>query len=145
MNNTFHDTFDQQPSDSEVAARAQAIFTCACDSIDSYHARRLDLARRQAVRGTATHFALRMWAPLAGAAACCVLVVGVVWMRPAPRVTAPAPRATTEIPGAPSIAPDAAATVDVGSGQADMMQDLDFYRWLAAQPAVAMAPDAGGR
>ena len=144
MNHTSHNTCDRLPSDGEVAARAQAIFSLACDSIDSYHARRLDLARRQAVRGTATHSVLRMWAPLAGAAACCVLVVGTVWMRPAPRV-APAPRVTTEIAGAPSIATDATATVDVGSGQADMVQNLDFYRWLATQPAVAMAPDAGGR
>jgi hypothetical protein len=144
VNNTLHDTFDQRPGDGEIAARAQAIFTGACDSIDSYHARRLDLARRQAVHGTATRSALRMWAPLAGAAACCVLVIGVVWMRPASQV-APAPRVTTEIPGAPLTVPDAAAAVDVGSGQADMVQDLDFYRWLAAQPAVAMAPGASGR
>jgi hypothetical protein len=144
MNNTPHNTFDQRPRDAEMAARAQAIFTGACDNIDSYYVRRLDLARRQAVHGTAAHSALRMWAPLAGAAACCVLVVGVVWMRPASQV-APAPRVTTEIAGAPSTVTDAAAAVDVGSGQADMVQDLDFYRWLATQPAVAMAPGASGR
>lgn len=143
MNSTSPNPSTRSPTDDEVAARARAIFASACDNIDSFHSRRLDLARRQAVRAHVTHSTLRMWAPLAGAAACCVLVVGVVWMRPSPRV-APATRTSTEIRAAPAIATDATAMVDVGSGQADMVQNLDFYRWLATQPAVAVAPDAGG-
>ncbi|HET7163407.1 MAG TPA: hypothetical protein VFI32_12150 [Rhodanobacteraceae bacterium] len=52
-----------------------------------------------------------------------------------------------------SSAPIAASRVDdasddlpeVGSTQMEMVQDLDFYRWLAAQPTVASAPRGGNR
>lgn len=139
---TFHNPPARLPDDGKVAARAQAIFTTACDHVDSYHARRLELARQHTLHGYTPHPALRMWAPLAGAAACCVLVVGVLWMRPAARIAAPHP-ITAAVPQAPAAPADDAA-VDVGSSQADMVQHLDFYRWLATQPAVAAAAGADG-
>jgi hypothetical protein len=39
------------------------------------------------------------------------------------------------------------ALPEVGSNQMEVVQDLDFYRWLAAQPAMASAaaPAASGR
>ncbi|TAN09052.1 MAG: hypothetical protein EPN38_00735 [Rhodanobacteraceae bacterium] len=142
---TFHNPPARPPDAAAVAARAQAIFSTACDNVDSYHARRLDLARQHAVRGYAPHPTLRMWAPLAGAAACCVLVAGILWTRPAPRAHGTAaPRITAAVPQTAATPADDAAAVDVGSGQAEMMQNLDFYRWLAAQPAVAVAPGTGG-
>jgi hypothetical protein len=36
-------------------------------------------------------------------------------------------------------------TPEIGSTQMEMVQDLDFYRWLAAQPAVASARNRGAR
>jgi hypothetical protein len=39
---------------------------------------------------------------------------------------------------------DADETIpEVGSSQMEVVQDLDFYRWLAAQPTMASAAPAG--
>ncbi len=138
-------TFNDLPADAEVVSRARTIFRSACEDTDSYHALRLGLARRKALHAGAAHSALRLWAPLAGAAACCALAAGVVWMHPA----RPRGQATTRI----ALAPGAAAPADseetvipeVDSSQMDMVQDLDFYRWLATQPAVVQAPSRGSR
>ena len=131
------------PDDAAVAARARSVFANACEHADSYHVLRLGVARRAAATVGRTHSTLRIWAPLTGAAACCALVVGVVWMRPVPRVApgmvvASAPIAATRD------ADDDLAT-EVASGQIDMVQDLDFYRWLATQPTVANHSAGGGR
>ena len=131
--------------DDEVAARARAIFRTACEQTDSYHALRLGLARRKAMGAGTPHGALKVWAPLAGAAACCALVAGVVWLHPVGRLQPASPIAAA----APAVAgqSDADEVIpEIGSNQMEVVQDLDFYRWLAAQPAMASAaPAASGR
>ena len=123
-----------------MESRARAVFQTACENTDSYHALRLGLARRKALQSRATRSPARLWAPLAGgAAACCALVIAIIAMRPDIRIAAPD---TTIAASAPIAAEAAENTEDipaVDSNQMEMVQDLDFYRWLATQPAVATA------
>lgn len=136
MMNTLHPAHPTVPADVALAARARVVFRHACEGTDSYHALRLSMARRRALNAPRHSVALRLWAPLAGAAACCALVVGIVWTRPtfhAAATTIASPVATTE------------PEPEVGSSQMDIAQNLDFYRWLAAQPSVASAPSDTGR
>ncbi|HET7223711.1 MAG TPA: hypothetical protein VFI81_10970 [Rhodanobacteraceae bacterium] len=146
MNNLPDNTFNGLQGDAEVESRARAVFRTACENVDSYHALRLGLARRKALNAAAPHPSTRLWAPIAGGAmACCALAIGVALMRPDIRI------ATTM--NVASSAPIAAGQVDdasddlpeVASTQMEMVQDLDFYRWLAAQPSVASAPRGGNR
>lgn len=144
MNNLHENTCNDVPGDDEVASRARAIFRTACEQADSYHTLRLGLARRKAVNAGPAHRALKVWAPLTGAAACCALVVGVVWLRPSGRLQPSSPIAAAT-PALPSQSDADEAIPEVGSDQMDVVQDLDFYRWLAVQPAMASAAPAGSR
>jgi hypothetical protein len=139
-------TINGLPGDAEVQLRARAIFRNACEDTDSYHALRLGMARRKAVHLGASGPTSRIWAPLAGGAvACCALVVGAMWMRSVPPA---GPGATigssTPVASIQSDNPEE-LTPEIGSAQMEMVQDLDFYRWLATQPTVASAPRGGGR
>jgi hypothetical protein len=40
---------------------------------------------------------------------------------------------------------DEAGIPEIGSSQQEMVEDLDFYRWVATQPAVASAPSRSTR
>ncbi len=143
MNTMPGKKFNDLPNDAEVISRTRAIFRDACENTDSYHALRLGLARRKSVNAGNAGSMLRVWMPLAGAAACCALVTG-IWLHPAARIT---PAATTAASSAPIVASqdnDDTLVPEVGSSQMEMVQDLDFYRWLAAQPSIASAA-AGGR
>lgn len=143
MNEPHENTFNGLPGDAEVESRARAVFRTACEQTDSYHALRLGLARRKAANAGASHAAMRVWAPLAGAAACCALVAGVVWLQPAARLQ-PATPIAASTPAA-SIQSDTDDVIpDVNSNQMDVAQNLDFYRWLAAQPAMATAATPAG-
>lgn len=127
--------------DAAIAARARGIFRTACENADSYHTLRLGLARRKALQ--ASRSPVRLWAPLGGAAvACCVLAVGVLMLHPGNRA-APLPTA-----GALPVAAGPGSVIEeipeVGSNQMEMVQDLDFYRWLATQPNVAAASGRNG-
>ena len=132
------------PGDAEVESRSRAIFRNACESTDSYHALRLGMARRKAAHVGAARPVSRMWAPLASAAACCALVIGVVWMNPA-RQIGPAATAVPSRPVATGSDTPEEITPEIGSTQMEMVQDLDFYRWLAAQPTAASARNRGAR
>ncbi|MBS0382702.1 MAG: hypothetical protein JSR56_09725 [Proteobacteria bacterium] len=134
--NTINDLADED----QVKSRARALFRSACENADSYHVLRLGLARRKALQARAAHSAARLWAPLAGGAvACCALLIGVVLMRPMTHI-APGTGATTSIPTA-MLSSEATEDIPViASNQMDMVQDLDFYRWLATQPANAATP-----
>lgn len=150
MSKLHENTLDGTPGDDEVASRARAIFRTACEQADSYYTLRLGLARRKAVNAGSAHRALKVWAPLAGAAACCALVAGVVWLHPVSRLEPSSPIAAAAPAGfnqGGSDSVDADEVIpEVGSNQMDVVQDLDFYRWLAAQPAMASAaPAASGR
>lgn len=132
------------PGDAAVESRARVVFRNACDNADSYYALRLGLARRRALDARATRSAARRWAPLAGAAvACCALLVAVVLVRPDFR-NASATRAAASAPIA-AVQDDAGDELpEIGSSEMEIVQDLDFYRWLAAQPAGS-APAGHGR
>jgi hypothetical protein len=95
------------------------------------------------VNAASPRAALRIWMPLAGAAACCALVAG-IWLHPAAQITPPATTIASSVPITASQDNDDALVPEVGSSQMEMVQDLDFYRWLAAQPGVASAAAAGG-
>jgi hypothetical protein len=145
MSKPHENTLNDLPGDDEIATRARAIFQTACEQADSHHTLRLGMARRKATNAGSARATLKVWAPLAGAAACCALVAGVVWLHPVNRLqrSSPIAAATHAIPDQDD-ADD--AIPDVNSNQMDVVQDLDFYRWLAAQPAMAAAtPAAGGR
>lgn len=137
MSTLKDNTVNGLPGNDDVASRAQAIFRTACENADSYHTLRLGLARRKAMHAGTAHSALRIGASLVGAAACCAIVAGVLWMRPAARV-APAANvvaSSTAIIAGRSGSEDVAP--ELGTSQAEMVQDLDFYRWLATQPVAA--------
>lgn len=145
MNTPTGNTLNHLPRDADVESPARAIFHAACDNTDSYHALRLATARRKALDCAAARPAFRLWAPLAGAAmACCALAVGVVMMRPVPPASVPAnaPSAATITLAQPEATDELPA---VGSNQMEMVQDLDFYRWLATQPGVVTATAGGSR
>lgn len=133
---------EELPRDDEIEFRARAIFRNACEGVDSYHTLRLGLARRRALAAGSRHPALRAWAPLTGVAACCALALGVVWMRPTPHVT---PGTSVASSAAGQNDEDEVVIPEVSSEQMEMVQNLDFYRWLAAQPSVASSPSGGGR
>lgn len=147
MNISSENKFEALPGDDEVASRARAIFRTACEQADSYHTLRLGLARRKAVNAAASpHGMLKIWAPFAGAAAC-ALVAGVIWLHPAAKLQPPSPIAAAAPVDSGQGGPnqgDADETIpEVGSSQMEVVQDLDFYRWLAAQPTMASAAPAG--
>jgi len=143
MSKLHENPLDDMPDDDQVGSRARAIFRTACEQTDSYHALRLGLARRKTVNAGSARRALKVWAPLAGAAACCALVMGVAWLRPAGNVQTSSPTATTATVVNQNDADE--AIPEVGSNQMEVVQDLDFYRWLAAQPAMASAAPTGSR
>lgn len=145
MSKLHENTLNNLPGDDEIASRARAIFQTACEQADSYHTLRLGMARRKAMNANSARTTFKVWPPLAGAAACCALVAGVVWLHPVNRLqpSSPISAATHAIPNqddADDVIPD------VNSNQMEVVQDLDFYRWVAAQPFMAAAtPAASGR
>lgn len=145
MNKLTENPGDGLPSDAEIESRARAIFRSACEGTDSYHALRLGLARRRALAARARRHALRIWAPLVGAT-CCAIVAGVLWMHPAGLLATDAgnapPTASTAVAGARD---DEDVTPEIGSSQMEMVENLEFYRWFAAQPTVASARPSNGR
>jgi hypothetical protein len=144
MNKLPENTIEGLPGDAEIESRSRAIFRNACENTDSYHALRLGMARRKAAHAGATRAMSRVWGPLASAAACCALVVGVVWMNPA-RQIGPAASSVSSTPVATGGGTPDEVTPEIGSTQMEIVQDLDFYRWLAAQPRIASARDRGAR
>lgn len=129
------------PDNDELIAGARATFRAACDSTDPYHALRLDLARRRALGAGAPRFAPRVWAPWAGGAvACCALAIGLFWLRPfaQPQVV----QTASPGPVVHTAHGDADDTLAIGSSQMEMVEDLDFYRWLASQQDMR-APGGG--
>jgi hypothetical protein len=147
MSKILDKTFNGLPTDAEVVSRARAIFKTACDETDSYHVLRLGVARRKALDARADHRLAGFWASLAGTAiACCALAVGAVWMHPARQARPAAGILSTATPiTAEPADSDEAGIPEIGSSQMEMVEDLDFYRWLATQPAVASARSRGTR
>lgn len=146
MTHILHNTFNELPPNDEVVSRARTIFRSACNNTDSYHTLRLGLARRRALNALEKRSPLRVWAPLAGiATACCALAIGIVFLRSAV-VPAVGPSHVAASAAAVASQPESGDDVipDVDSGQMEMVQNLDFYRWLASQPAVTATTPKGG-
>jgi hypothetical protein len=127
--------FNNLPQDAEVESRARAIFRAACEGSDSYHVLRLGLARRKALHAQRTSAVHRTWMPLAGGAiACCALALGVVLLHPGMHAR---PMRTPASSAPISVAPVADDTTEVGGNQMDLVQNLDFYSWLASQSGTS--------
>lgn len=140
MNTPEKSTINSLPDARKVESRAKAVFESACQNTDPDHALRLGLARRKALHAPPRRSSIRAWAPLAGAAAAaCALVVAVVLLRPGGHAAMPSPTATpVPIVATPSHAID--EIPDPSSNQMEIVEDLGFYRWLAAQPNGQPAP-----
>lgn len=142
MNTQSSNTFNNLPSDHEVESRTRSLFKSACENADSYHTLRLGLARRKALNAGPARFASWLWAPLAGGAvACCALAIGLAFLHPFP-TQQPAATTATSTPIVASATDSPETAVDLDSTQVDMVQNLDFYRWLATQQGGA--PSASG-
>lgn len=107
--------------------RAHELFVQSCDQLDAGTRMRLREARGNALTGKPPRRKLPMLLP-AGAMAASVLALAVTWHGSGapPTTHQPAAQATTTSTQA---VPD--------NADVDMYSDLDFYRWLAQQPAVA--------
>lgn len=147
MTHTSYNTFKGLPHDDEVVSRARTIFRSACEGADSYHALRLGLARRRALNALGKRSSVRVWAPLAAiATACCVVALGIAFLRPATTRVAAPPDASASAPAATGnhTNSDSDPLLDADSSHVEMVQNLDFYRWLASQPAVTPSAPKGG-
>lgn len=117
--------------------RARALHDHACTRIDPRTRARLTAARSDALDGGRRRSQRLVWLPAAGAMAACLLVVGVMWLRPQAPGTPPArqdiSQAETELPP------------ETDTQQLDFYQNLDFYQWLAQQPQLHAQPRRGGR
>ncbi len=142
MTDTPSNDFNNLPDNHDIQSRARELFREACANPGPYYGLKLGLARRKALNAGPARLARRVWAPLAGGAvACCALAIGVFWTRPPATPSAAAPAATQA--SAVAGGDDSAQTaVSLDSSQIDMMQNLDFYRWLAAR---STPPAAGSR
>ncbi len=114
-----------------LAARARALFEEASAHIDAATLRRLDQARRAAATpAVRRHRLLPVLVP-AGALAAAALAFAVIW-HPLRR----APPADVTVSGTVGLVAGA------DSHEMEMAQNLDFYDWLASQPAPAGAASA---
>ncbi len=137
-------------NDIELALRARATFNDSVECIDADTRHRLRALRLRAQAGEPPRTGMR-WILPAGALlfAACGLLVLVPRMSHAPVASAPTARVAAAQPVAPATTvqrnpgiadarttkPDSLDAVDP-----DMLSDLEFYGWLAKQPAL----DASG-
>ncbi|MGH8113490.1 MAG: hypothetical protein ACREPS_00335 [Rhodanobacteraceae bacterium] len=145
MTNAPDNIFKELSHDDEVVSRARAIFRSACEGADSYHTLRIGLARRRALNALEKRSPLRVWAPLAGVAiACCVLALGIAFLRPGPTPVVGSSRVASSSSVAPGESESSDVIPDVDSSQMEMVQNLDFYRWFASQQNVTATTPKGG-
>lgn len=106
--------------------RARQLFVQSCEQLDDTTRMRLRAARNNALADNQPRRMLPMLLP-AGAMAASVLALAITWhYSGVPRNGQPAaPTSTASTPATPD------------NADVDMYNDLDFYRWLAQQPAVA--------
>ena len=128
---------DTNDRDGKLARRAQEIHAQACANVDAHTQARLTAARRNAIAAARRASRKRVWLPAAGAMAACALVVGVIFWRPA---TAPTPAQ-----GQQAASSDTELPLDADPGQMDLYQNLEFYQWLAQQPAPRKPPGGAAR
>ncbi|HEX7325675.1 MAG TPA: hypothetical protein VF292_10030 [Rhodanobacteraceae bacterium] len=142
MNDTSFSERRTALSDEDIARRARELFTSACANIDAHDQLRLQRASRVALRGGTRPAPHAAWlVATAGVVACSLLVVAFVRIRGVSRHQAIDVAASS----APPAVIAATALNDVGWVTATqepvvMVQNLGFYRWLAAQPAQSSGP-----
>jgi hypothetical protein len=130
MNTPGKNTQDSVPNTQAFEERARGLFREASERIDHVTAGRLRAARRQALSaGQSPPHQTARWLIPAGAFAAIALATLMVWqplspnsVRPAPSVGAPVQ--TAEIDS--DLPPDAEKT------DPNLYQNMDFYKWLAA-------------
>ncbi|HET7360189.1 MAG TPA: hypothetical protein VFJ04_08575 [Rhodanobacteraceae bacterium] len=115
------------PEFRELADRARELYLRASRDVDTATATRLQVARRTALEAAQSPPRLLRWMMPAGAVAVAALAVVVVWqpMRRTLPTVAPAAVSSTD----DDLPPDA------DSADPALYQNLDFYAWLARQPA----------
>jgi hypothetical protein len=143
-------------NDIELALRARAAFNDSVERLDADTRRRLREVRLRALQGEVRHAGSR-WMWPAGAALTAALALAVLLPRlpqaptaptlpAAPVVVAPQPMSSASMAGdnmaavAKSATSDAIEAPTPETADPDMLSDLDFYGWLAKQPAG----DSGG-
>ena len=133
-------------NDIELALRARAAFNDSVACIDADTRRRLRDLRLRAQHTPKAHSSTRWTWPVGAAlTAAFALVVFLPRMphasspaMPATTVAVVAPHTATQVAGHPAIATAGAVVAASDSLDAvdpDMLSDLDFYGWLAKQPA----------
>jgi hypothetical protein len=116
------------PEFRELADRARELYLRASRDVDTAAAARLREARRTALdAGESAPRALR-WMMPAGAMAVAALAVIVVWQPMRHATPIPAPTAV-------NAGIDDDLPPDADSADPALYQNLDFYAWLAQQPA----------
>ena len=134
-----HSPDNRSPSldDEAWAQRARTLHEHACAHIDARTRSRLVAARNDALGGGRRRSQRLVWLPAAGAMAACLLVVGVMWLRPQSSGAPPARQDTSHA--------ETELSLDTDTRQLDFYQNLDFYQWLAQQPQLSAQPRRGGR
>ncbi len=122
-------------STTEFEARARQLYRHAASDLDTHMAARLRAARRDALQGDTTARHRQRWMMPAGAVAAGVLAVAVFW-QPLRTAQTPPPHGATA-----SVAHSTNNDLPPDPGDTDpgMEQNLDFYAWLADQPAPQRA------
>lgn len=139
MNTPGKNTQDSVPNTQAFEERARELFHEASERIDHVTAGRLRAARRQALSaGQSPQHRTARWLLPAGAFAAIALATLMVWQPLSPNSTRPAssfvaPTQTVEIDN--DLPPDAEKT------DPNLYQNMDFYKWLAANN---VSDDAAG-
>jgi hypothetical protein len=119
----------------EIAERARELFARSVQGVDGHTRSKLARARAGAVEAAAA--GRQRWLPSrsvlvpAGGFAAAALALALVWQNPA------APPAAI----APAVLSDLDLLLD--GEDLDLLEDLDFYAWLLAQPELLDGNDAG--
>ncbi|GAB3027234.1 MULTISPECIES: hypothetical protein [Oleiagrimonas] len=124
----------------EFQDRLRALYRRTGDEVDTATAARLRDARRKALEAAERPY-LSRWLVPAGAVAACLLAVVMIWpSAPHPSRHAVTPTAVTASDNDPSDA----LPPDPDSTDPALYEDMDFYAWLAQQPATASHTPRGG-
>ena len=119
--------------------RLRALYRRTADEVDTATAARLRASRRRAL-DAADKPRLARWLMPAGAVAACLLAVVVIWPSTPHGSAHGGGTATTTL----ASTSDTGLPPDPDSSDPAMYQDLDFYAWLADQPATTSATRHGG-
>lgn len=118
-----HDDTTARPGDAEFAARAAARLRDSADSLDAQTRSRLNQARQAALEEMTPRSVWRRSPWLTGAVTAAVAVVALVIWRPVAEGPSPVSPTSLDAPDLELLMTDESL---------DMLEDLEFYTWLAA-------------